>query len=187
MNRLTLLIVLLLSCLPALAAETLAIDPSHCAVFFSWDHLGYSHPVARLEKVVGSVTLDRSDPAKSSVSVTLPLDGLRTGDAGLDRRLRTFDFFDVAKYPEITFRSTKVETAGVNALKVTGDLFVHGVTKSVVLDATINRERFEAGQNPEVGFDASVVLRRSEFGVGRYVPMVPDDIVVHISLEARNE
>jgi polyisoprenoid-binding protein YceI len=56
-----------------------------------------------------------------------------------------------------------------------------------VLDATINRERFEAGKNPEVGFDASVVLSRSDFGVGRYVPMVPDDIVVHISLEARNE
>jgi polyisoprenoid-binding protein YceI len=178
---------LLFTSLPALCAETLLIDPSHAAVIFNWNHRGFSHPVARLEQVSGKLHLDRSDMTKSSVSVTLPLGGLRTGDDVLDRRLKGAEFLDAATFPAITFKSTKIETVGINALKMTGDLSVHGTTRSVALDVTINKITSNPDNKVTAGFDADAVLRRSDFGVGRYVPMTGDELSVHITLEADQE
>jgi polyisoprenoid-binding protein YceI len=187
MNHPILSLALLFTSLPALCAETLPIDPSHAAVVFSWNHRGFSHPVARLEKISGNVLLDRADMTQSSVSVTLPLGGLRTGDDVLDARLKGAEFLDAATYPAITFRSTKVQTVGANALKLTGDLAVHGITKSVALDVTINRISSSSDNKVTAGFDANVMLRRSDFGVGRYVPMTGDELSVHLTLEAAQE
>jgi polyisoprenoid-binding protein YceI len=184
MDRLIMSLTLLLAGLPSPSAESLQIDPSHSAIVFSWTHRGLSHPVARLEKVHGNVLLDASDVTQSRVSVTLPIDGLRTGDDSLDRRLKGAEFFDAASFPAITFTSTKIEVAGGNALKITGDLSVHGITKSVVLNATINKIIDGAGHKVTAGFDADVLLRRSDFGVSRYVPMTSDELSVHITLEA---
>jgi polyisoprenoid-binding protein YceI len=97
------------------------------------------------------------------------------------------EFFDTGKYPAITFSSTKIEAVGTNALNLTGDLSVHGVTKSVVLDATINKINGGANTKMIAGFDAVVMLRRSDFGVSRYVPMTSDELSVHITLEAVEE
>jgi polyisoprenoid-binding protein YceI len=187
MNRPILSLALLLASLPVLCAETVPIDPSHTAVIFSWNHRGFSHPVARLEKISGNVLLDRADITKSSVSVTIPLEGLRTGSDALDRRLKGAEFLDTATYPAITFKSTKIETVGTNALKLTGDLSVHGITRSVALDGTINKISSDSDGKVTAGFDAEVMLRRSDFGVGRYVPMTGDELSVHITLEAAQE
>jgi polyisoprenoid-binding protein YceI len=184
MDRLMLSSALLLAGLPSLAAESLQIDPSHTAIVFSWNHRGLSHPVARLEKIRGSVLLDASNLTKSSVSVTLPLDGLRTGDDLLDKRLKGAEFFDIGNFPTITFTSTNIVATGSNALKITGNLSVHGITKSVVLNATINKIIAEPDHKLTAGFDAQVMLRRSDFGVSRYVPMTSDELSVHITLEA---
>jgi len=185
MKRLAGLSLLLLAHLPAYGADTLVIDPSHTAIIFSWSHRGFSHPVARLEKVEGSVILDRADPAKSSVSVTMPLEGLRTGDDYLDKRLKTAEFLDLAKYPALTFKSTRVKRLVGKKFKLYGDLAVHGVTMPVVLDARINRIRTDpAATSTSAGFEADVVLRRSDFGVSKYVPTVGDALTVHITLEA---
>jgi polyisoprenoid-binding protein YceI len=184
MDRLFMALALLPAVPPSLAVESLQIDPTHTAVIFSWNHRGLSHPVARLEKIHGTVLLDSLDLTKSSVSVTLPLDGLRTGDDALDKRLKGAEFFDAVNFPAITFTSTKVEATGSNALKITGDLSVHGVAKSVVLDATINKIVTAADHKVAAGFDADVMLRRSDFGVSRYVPMTSDELSVHITLEA---
>lgn len=170
----------LLVSVPTYAGENLAIDASHAAVVFSWNHRGFSHPLARLEKIAGTVLLDRADLTRSSVSATMALDGLRTGDADLDRRLRGKSFFDISRYPAITFKSTQVEIIdSTNRLRIVGDLSVHGITRSVVLDAHINRMT-----ESTVGFDADATLRRSDFDLGRYVPMVSDELTVHITLEA---
>jgi polyisoprenoid-binding protein YceI len=170
----------LLASVSANAAETLAIDASHTAVVFSWNHRGFSHPLARLEKVVGTVQLDRVDLTRSSVSVTMVLDGLRTGDADLDKRLSGKDFLAITQYPAITFKSTKVELIdSTHHLRILGDLSVHGITRPVVLDAQINQIT-----ESTVGFDAEATLRRSDFDLGRYVPMVGDELSVHITLEA---
>jgi polyisoprenoid-binding protein YceI len=187
MNYAAVSLMLLCTSQAARCAETLAIDPSHTAVIFSWNHRGFSHPVARLERISGNVLLDRYDMTKSSVSVTLPLDGLRTGDDALDRRVKGAEFLDATLYPVITFKSTKIESAGNNALKMTGDLSVHGVTKSVELDVKVNKISAASDHDMAAGFDADVVLRRSDFGAGRYVPMTGDELSVHITLEAAKE
>ena len=169
----------------ASAGETLTIDPMHSAVVFSWNHKGMANPVARLEKIKGEIVLDTADIARSSVSVVLPLDGLRTGVAPLDRRLLGDEFFDAARYPDIVFRSTRVAKGPMDTLSVTGDLSVHGVTKQVVLRAKLNRiEPASADEGLAAGFEADTVLRRTDYGVDRYVPAVSDDIHVHLTLEA---
>ena len=169
----------------AAAAQTYNIDAAHTVVTFGWNHFGFSNPSARLEKVEGALQLNQADITKSSVSVTMPLDGLHTGVEKLDAHLKTDEFFDAAKYPTITFKSTKVEKVGAEGLKITGDLTVHGVTKSVTLNGKINK----IGDNPmmkvaSAGFDADVVLKRSDFGVTKYVPAVSDEIPVHITLDS---
>jgi polyisoprenoid-binding protein YceI len=171
------------------AAEKYAIDASHSDVVFGWNHFGFSNPTARFDKIEGSVLLDKADLTKSSISVTLPLEGLDTHVAKLDEALKGPDFFDAAKYPTITFNSTKVEKTGENALKITGDLTVHGVTKPVTLDAKVNKIGiFEIPgviKAQAAGFDATTVIKRSDFGVTKYVPAVSDEIPVRITLDAK--
>lgn len=171
--------------LSARAAETLDIDQTHSAVTFNWSHLGISNPVARFEKIQGSLKLDQTEPARSQVSVTIPLDGLRTGVDALDRRLRSPDFLDEAAYPAITFTSTAVRMTGVKRFALSGNLSIHGVTRPVVLNATVNAvARNGFSDALMAGFEADIVLRRSDFGVSRYVPSVGDELTVHITLHA---
>jgi len=167
--------------------ETLPIDPGHTAVVLTWSHRGFSHPVARMEKVAGSLTLDPADLARSSVSVVMALDGLRTGSEALDKRLKGPEFFDAARFPQITFTSTHVEPTGPGALRITGDLSVHGVTRPVVFDAKINRIGATLLKHTEAGFDADVRLMRSDFGVDKFVPLVSDQVAVHITVEVHGD
>jgi polyisoprenoid-binding protein YceI len=167
------------------APQTFNIDPTHTQVTFTWNHFGFSNPSARLEDIKGSVVVDQADWAKSSVEVTMPFSGLHTGVPKLDEHMKTPDFFDAAKFPDVTFKSTKVTKTGAETLDITGDLTVHGVTKPVTLHARINK----IGENKMIGsqtagFDADTTLKRSDFGVNKYVPMVGDEIKVHITVSA---
>jgi polyisoprenoid-binding protein YceI len=191
------LITLLFASVPVFAAdrakapgaEKYDIDASHSEVVFGWNHFGFSNPTARFDKIEGSVLLDKADLTKSSISVSLPLESLDTRVAKLDEELKSPDFFDAAKYPTITFKSTKVEKAGENGLKITGDLTIHGVTRPVTLDAKVNKIGiFEIPgviKAQAAGFDATTVIRRSDFGVTKYVPAVSDEIPVRITLDAK--
>jgi len=166
------------------APVTYKLDPGHTMVLFSWNHFGYSNPVADFGLGDGTLVFDEQHPAQSSVEVTLPLANLDTHVPALDKHLKEADFFDADKYPTVTFKSTKVQPLGGNKFKVTGDLTVHGVTKSVVLDATLNK----VGPHPmtkaqAIGFDATGTLKRSDFGVGAYVPKVSDEIKIRITTE----
>lgn len=168
----------------AAAADKYEFDGSHTNVVFSWTHFGLSNPSARFAKVEGEVLLDTADLTKSSVSVTIPVDSLRTDVPKLDEHLRSGDFFDLAKFPAATFKSTKVEKAGDNMLKVTGDLTIHGVTKSTVLDVTVNKiGDHPMAKKPAAGFDAATTVKRSDFGMGNYVPNVSDEVKIHITTE----
>jgi polyisoprenoid-binding protein YceI len=171
------------------AAEKYDIDGSHSDVVFGWNHFGFSNPTARFDKIEGSVLLDKTDLTKSSVSVTLPVSGLDSRIAKLDDELKGAEFLDAATYPTITFKSTKVEMAGENGLKITGDLTLHGVTRPVTLDAKINKigifEIPGVMKAPAAGFDATTVIKRSDFGVTKYVPAVSDEIPVRITLDAK--
>jgi polyisoprenoid-binding protein YceI len=171
------------------AAENYVIDASHSGIVFSWNHFGFSNPTARFDKIEGSVQLDQADLTKSSISVSLPLQGLDTGVAQLDEVLKGPDFFDAARYPTITFKSTRIEKTAGNRLKITGDLTVHGISRSVMLDANVNKiGLFEIPgviKAQTAGFDATTLIKRSDFGVTKYVPAVSDDISVHITLDAK--
>ena len=161
------------------------IDPTHTATVFTWNHFGFSTPSANFSDIQGTISVDNAKPADSSVNVTIPLSSLNTNVAALDEHLKNADFFDAAKYPNITFKSTKVQALGKNKYKITGNLTVKDATKPVVLDAVLNKQ----GEHPmtkaqSIGFNATTSFNRSAFGVGAYVPNVGDKITVNITTEA---
>ncbi|MDR2011803.1 MAG: YceI family protein [Rhodanobacter sp.] len=166
-------------------AGTYTLEPTHTEITIGWNHFGFSNPSAQFSKVEGTLEFDQANPTKASVNVTIPISSVDSHVAKLDKHLQSPDFLDAAKYPNATFKSTKVEAEGANKLKVTGDLSLHGVTKPVVLDVTINK----VGEHPmrkaaAAGFDATTTIKRSDFGISKYVPMVSDDLSVHITTEA---
>ncbi len=173
----------------AAGTEKYDVDSAHSGVVFGWNHFGFSNPSARFDKIEGSLLLDKSDITKSTVSVSLPLAGIDTGVAKLDEELKGPEFFDSAKFPAITFKSTKVEKSGESGLRVTGDLTVHGVKKSVTLDGKVNKigifEIPGVMKAPTAGFDATTTIKRSDFGVTKYLPLVSDEIPVRITLDAK--
>lgn len=166
------------------APVTYQLDPDHTMVLFTWSHFGFSHPTAELGLGEGTLVFDEANPAQSKVQVTLPLTMLDTHVAALDTHLKKADFFNAEKYPTATYRSTRVEPRGSNHFTVTGNLTVHGVTKPVELEVTLNK----VGPHPmskqqSIGFDATGTLKRSDFGIGAYVPHVGDEITLHITTE----
>ena len=166
------------------APVTYKLDPSHTNVLFTWNHLGFSNPSGFAALGGGTLVFDEKDPSKSSIDVTLPVSGFDTHVGKLNDEFQTEEFFDAGKFPTATFKSTSVQAIGGGNFKVTGDLTVHGVTKSVVLDATLNK----VGPHPmtkaqAIGFDATGTLKRSDFGVGAYVPKVSDEIKIRITTE----
>ena len=99
------------------------IDPTHTATVFTWNHFGFSTPSANFSDIQGTINVDNAKPANSSVNVTIPLSSLNTNVKALDEHLKTADFFDAAKYPNITFKSTKVQALGKNKYKIIGILY----------------------------------------------------------------
>jgi polyisoprenoid-binding protein YceI len=189
--------------LPALAAAALfvaaatpafaegvayRIDPNHTVVLATWNHFGYSNPSANFGGATGTIVYDAAAPEKSTVEVVLPMSGLDTFVPKLDEHLKTADFFDAAKYPQATFRSTGVKALGDGRLEITGTLDLHGVQAPVVLDAKLNKAGAGDGDRPaKIGFDATATLKRSDFGITKYVPMVSDGIALRITTEAAEE
>lgn len=161
------------------------IDPNHTNVLASWNHFGFSNPSINFGEADGTIVYDADKVSASSVQVTLPLTGLSALAADFYDHLTGDKWFDAAKFPAATFKSTKVEAAGEGKLKVTGDLTVKGVTKPVVLNVTLNK----AGEQPmakraAIGFDATATVKRSDFGLGAYVPNVSDEVTLRITTEA---
>ena len=177
---------LTLAITPAFAAPvTYKLDPSHTNVLAQWSHLGFSNPFANFGGVEGVLVYDAADIGKSSVQVTLPLSGLEAFTPKFNEHLRSADFFDAARFPTATFKSTRVEAAGEGKLKVTGDLTIKDITRPVVLDVTLNKAAdHPMSKAPTIGFDATATISRTEFGVGAYAPNVGDEVTLRITTEA---
>ena len=164
---------------------TYTIDPTHTATVFTWNHFGFSTPSGNFSDIQGKIVVDNDKPAQSSVNVTIPLSSLNTNVGALDEHLKGADFFDAAKYPNITFKSTQVQALGQNKYKITGHLTIKDVTKPVVLDAVLNKQGVHPMTKAEsIGFNATTSFDRSAFNVGAYVPNVGDKITVNITTEA---
>ena len=161
------------------------IDPTHTATVFSWNHFGFSTPSANFTDIQGVIKVDNAKPSNSSVDVIIPISSVNTNVPALDKEFQEEAWFNAAKYPNITFKSTKVETKDKKHFKITGNLTVKGVTKPVVLDAVLNKQgEHPMAKVPAIGFNATTSFNRSAFGIGNYVPNVGDKITVNITTEA---
>ncbi|MBL4767010.1 MAG: polyisoprenoid-binding protein [Rhodobacteraceae bacterium] len=166
------------------------LDPGHSQAAFQYEHAGFSVTYGMFGGFVGEIVIDRDDLAASSVSVSIAADQMYTGDVTRDEvLLRSGQFFDLGAAPLITFVSTSVLITGPKAALITGDLSLNGVTVSVVLDTVLMGETDAYpfppfGGQPAVGFTASTVLSRSDFGLGLFTPFIVDEVKVDISIEA---
>lgn len=146
-------------------AATWEIDPGHSAANFSVRHLMVSNVRGAFGKVTGTVTVDDKDITKSTVDASIDVSTIDTREAKRDEHLKSPDFFDAAKFPAITFKSTKVEKAG-DKLKVSGNLTIHGVTKPVVLDVEgPAKASKDPWGNTRSGFSATTKINRKDFGL----------------------
>lgn len=162
------------------------LDSSHSQVVFTYNHLGFSTTYGMFSGFEGEIMFDEEDPANSSVSVSMPTRSMLTGWEERFEHFMSDDFFGAAEGDMITFTSTGINVTGDTTAEITGDLTVNGVTKSVVLDAEMNKKGghpMKEGQ-PWVGFDATTTLMRSDFELGKFAPAVSDEVEVMISIEA---
>lgn len=172
-------------------ADTWNFDADHTQVRVSWDHLGVSRQSARVEKMRGSLEFSPTQPEAGKLEVTLLAASLSSGVAALDGALRSADFFDVARFPHITFKSTMVRAKTDKTGTVTGDLTVREVTKPVTLDVVWNftGEHPLASFNPVYagkwvsGFSARAVVKRSDWGMTLAAPLVSDEVIIEIEAE----
>jgi polyisoprenoid-binding protein YceI len=185
MNKLVaMMIAATLSSAAYAAPETYAIDPAHSMPRFEYSHFGYSLQLSRFDTVSGKITIDRA--AKSgSVDVTIDAKSVNTGSTLFNGHIQGEDFFDTAKYPTITFKSSKVKFDGDKVASVDGDLTVKGITKPVTL--TVNS--FLCMPHPMMkkdacGATATTKVKRSDFNMGKYAPYVGDEVTLTIPVES---
>jgi polyisoprenoid-binding protein YceI len=167
-------------------ATTYTLDPNHTQVQFVWNHFGYSNLTGQFGKIEGSLDFDEADPTKASVNATIAIASIDSNVKKLDGELVGADYFDAAKFPTATFKSTHVEKGATpDKLKVTGDFTLHGVTKPVTLDVTVVKVgEHPMRKAPAAGFSATTTIKRSDFGIAKYVPMVGDEVKINIVSEA---
>jgi polyisoprenoid-binding protein YceI len=167
-------------------ASTWTNDPAHSEVDFTIRHGGVSNVHGRFGKVTATIVYNDADITKSSVTATIDVAGLSTGQEPRDNHLKTDAFFDVAKFPTATFASTSVAKGG-NGLTITGNLTLHGVTKPVTLDVEGPSTPVQSGMDHKLhsGFSATTTISRTAFGVGANFPtaLVGDDAKLTIELE----
>ncbi|MGO9673415.1 MAG: YceI family protein [Methylocella sp.] len=167
-----------------------SVEPVHTRVLFSVSHMGFTTWYGEFTNVSGTLDLDPRTPERSAVEIHIPASTVSTTNARLDGELKSDQWFDAAQYPDIAFKSVKVVATGTGTGKLTGDLTLHGVTKPVTLAVKFN----DAGVNPldkkyTVGFNATGSIRRSDFGVKTYLPLIGDevDLIISAGFERQDE
>lgn len=155
----------------------------HQFVMFKISHLGYSWLYGRFNDFSGEFKLDAENPQNSSVSATIQTASIDSNHAERDKHLRGEDFLNVSKYPTATFKSTKIEVTGENTGKITGDLTLHGVTKSVTLDAKMLGHGKDPWGGYRMGFEAATTLRLADFGITYNLGPASETVDMIISVE----
>jgi polyisoprenoid-binding protein YceI len=158
------------------------LDRSHTSVTMKLTHLGISYYTMRFDKVQGAYTYDPAHPEATKVEVTIDPASVDTGDAGFNRQIAA-QMFEADKFPQIHFVSSALRSTSDGRGELVGDLTFHGVTKTVNLDVIYNGLGRGLLHEPRMGFSASTVIRRSDFGVTKYESMVGDNVSVLIETE----
>lgn len=169
------------------APETYDIDSTHSFSRFSYSHFGYSNQESRFDSTTGKIVLDRA--AKTgSVDVVIDAKSVNTGYPVFNGHIQGEDFFNTAKFPTITYKSTKFNFNGDKLASVDGNLTIKGVTKPVTLTVT----SFQCMPHPMLkkdacGANATAMIKRSDFGAGKYAPYVGDDVTLTFTVESVKE
>ena len=169
----------------AAQAATWQIDPNHTAAQFSVRHLGVSTVRGAFTKVSGSAQYDPADPSKDTLEATIDANSVDTRVEMRDNDLRSARFFDVQKYPTITFHSKQTKVASPGKLQMKGDLTIHGVTKEVVLevDGPTAPIKDPMGKGLRMGASATTKVNRQDFAVSALPGAIGDDITITIDVE----
>ena len=172
----------------ALLADTYVFDKNHSTMGFQVRHL-FSKVPGKFNDFAGKIQYDDASPQNSSVEVTIKTASIDTGVEMRDKDLRSANFFDVEKFPEITFKSNSVKQTGENTADVTGDLSMHGVTKEVVLNVELLGKGVGMEGKTVSGWEAKTNLKRSEFGLSwnkmiEGTQVVGDDVAIDLRVEA---
>jgi polyisoprenoid-binding protein YceI len=167
-------------------AGTYTVDPHHTQILFEVNHLGFNDYFGIFGSPTGTLTLDPAKPSAAKVEISIPLSGLVTTSTALNEHLMKPEFFDSAKFANATFKSTAVVIGkDGDEAKITGDLTIKGITKSVVLDAEFEGAGImpnPAGKQQTIGFSAETKIKRSDFGVSYGIPLVPDEVPLKITV-----
>ena len=169
------------------APATYGVEPNHTFPRFSYTHLGFTTQQSRFDKTTGTVVYDKEGRA-GSVDITIDTRSVSTGSALFNQHIQAEDFLDTAKYPNVTFKSTKINFDGDKPVSIEGDLTMKGITKRVTLTVT----RFLAAPHPiqkkdTIGADAYTIVKRTDFNMGKYAPAVSDEVRIDIAIEAMKQ
>jgi polyisoprenoid-binding protein YceI len=183
--------VLVIATVPGWAeVSTWEIDSAHSGVHFSVRHMMIATVRGEFRKVTGTIQMDEKDISKSSVEAMIDATTVETREERRDNDLRSANFFDVTKFPTISFKSTSVTRLGEGKFKVAGDLTMHGVTREVILDVEgLNTQVNDPRRGPKMGASATTQIKRSDFGLtwNRVVETggvaVSDEVGIVIDLE----
>ncbi len=188
-NIITLSAAIIISILPvaALATDKYEFDKAHTNILFYVNHLGFSDMVGRFTDYDGYFTFDEKNPNDSKVEITLNPSGIKTSSAELDKKLQGDDFFKSSQFPTIKFSSSDIKVTGKNSGEVEGKITMLGVSSPVVLSVHFNKAGYHPITNQYVaGFTASATIKRSDFGMNSYLPMVGDEVRIEIQAEGIN-
>jgi polyisoprenoid-binding protein YceI len=163
------------------AADDYALDTMHTAVTFKISHLGLSWTYGRFNSVSGSFTIDPADPTASSFAMEIKTDSIDTGNKTRDTHLSSPDFFNVKQYPTISFKSTAVKAID-GGYEVTGDLTLHGVTKSITFPLKGGKTAPFLGKQ-HMGFSTELTINRSDYEMKKMLEAVGDPVHIAISFE----
>jgi polyisoprenoid-binding protein YceI len=168
----------------AAAAETYHLEKTHVDLLFSIDHAGFTEKHGSFRDLDATLQYDAEHPENSQITVTVNTDSLDTAFPARDKDVKSEKFLDVAKYPEMRFVSTKVTPEPDRALRIDGQLTLHGVTKPLTLHAKLNKAAPNPfDKRPTLGFSATGSLKRSDYGITTYVPVIGDVVTMTIDAE----
>jgi len=172
------------------SATRYEIDPAHSGAAFKVRHMMIAHVKGEFTRISGTVVFDPSNPSASQIDVTIDASSIHTREPQRDEHLRSADFLDVAKFPNITFRSKDVVAAGKDSFEVVGDLTIHGVTRDIALIVDgVTPEAKDPWGNFRRGASASVTINRKDFGLHWNAPLeaggwlIGEEVHVNIDVE----
>ncbi len=182
---------LIFSSLPVQAKDTITgrevyhFDKKHTNIMWFISHIGFSNSMGQFMDYDGEIILDYDNPDQSSVSITLKTASIMTGLADFDTHLKSADFFNVEKFPTARFVSTKVILGKNDRATVEGNFTLLGITKPLTLKVRLNKRAMDIQKNRmRTGFSAKTTIKRSRYGMKKYLPLIGDDVTIRIEAEA---